>query len=124
MSSIRDGLSFVTVGSPADVPEGEMVAFDVGGHRIAVAHLDGEFFAFDDACTHAQCSLSEGDLEGSTFGSLLEAEGMEPTPGSVVCPCHFGMFDLRTGAVLGGVPTEPVRTYQIDVQDGELQIGL
>lgn len=115
-------MAFHTVSKPGDIDPGDMAAFDIGGERVAVANVDGDFYAFDDRCTHANCSLSEGDLEGATFGSLLEAEGLEPTPLSVVCPCHVGMFDLVTGAVLGGPPPTPVRVYPVRIHNGELQV--
>ena len=88
-------------------PDGEMTAVDVDGVKVAVAHVEGRLYAVDDACTHMQCSLSGGDLEGT----------------SVVCPCHFGRFDLRTGAVLEGPPPEPVRTWPVADVGGVLEIG-
>ena len=54
------------------------------GTQVAIANVDGVFYAFGDNCTHAQCSLAEGDLEGT----------------SVFCPCHGSVFDVTTGAVL------------------------
>ena len=87
--------------------EGELTVVDVGGERVAVARLDGVVHAFDDACTHAQCSLSGGEVED----------------GAVVCPCHQGRFDLRSGAVLGGPPQVPLRIWQARVVDGGLELG-
>src|SRR5437588_7136751 len=55
-------------------PSGELVAVEVNGTKVAVAVIDGVAYAVDDECTHRQCSLSDGDVEG----------------GSVVCPCHGG----------------------------------
>jgi len=58
-------VDFVTV-SGVDELEKERVnrAFDVRGATIAVANVAGTFYAFDDTCTHLQCSLAGGDLEG------------------------------------------------------------
>ena len=36
--------------------------FEVGGHRIAVVRLDDDVYAIGDTCTHANISLSEGDI--------------------------------------------------------------
>ncbi len=55
---------FTRVAKNGDVNEGEMAAFDVGGKRVTVAHVDGSFYAFGDVCTHACCSLADGELEG------------------------------------------------------------
>jgi 3-phenylpropionate/trans-cinnamate dioxygenase ferredoxin component len=96
----------VSVGSTDDVPEGELRAFDVQGNLVAVVNVGGTFYAFDDMCTHRQCSLADGDLEGTT----------------VECICHGSQFDVTTGEVLNGPATEPVRSYEVRVEDGSIQV--
>ena len=92
---------WIEVGRAEEAPELQATG------EIAVARLaDGSFAAFDDACTHEECPLSEGDLEGE----------------KVVCYCHSSEFDVRTGAVLRGPATEPLRVYETRVIDGELQV--
>ena len=51
---------FVTVGRAGDIAEGAMRAYEVGGRRVTVARMGGELHAFDDVCTHRQCSLARG----------------------------------------------------------------
>lgn len=97
---------FTAVGRAGDLEDGGMEAFDVRGTRIAVAYLDGAFYAFDDTCTHVGCSLAEGDLEETT----------------VICPCHGSEFDVRSGAVLRGPAREPVETYETRVEGDSLEI--
>ena len=97
----------VTVARTADIKPGELAAFDVGGVRIAVANADGRYFAFDDSCTHEQCSLAaEGTLEGTV----------------VTCGCHGAQFDVTTGAVLAPPAPEPVKSYPLRVDQGSLVI--
>jgi 3-phenylpropionate/trans-cinnamate dioxygenase ferredoxin subunit len=98
---------FVTVGSPDDVPDGEIRMFQVGGEDVAVANVDGEYFAFGDTCTHRQCSLSEGDLEDT----------------SVICACHGSTFDIKSGEVLAPPATEPIPVFDVRVEGGELQVA-
>lgn len=88
------------------VPTGGMVSVDVEGRRIAVANVDGTMFAFDDACTHRQCSLAKGRLSGKT----------------VTCECHGSQFDVATGKVLRGPAVQPVHTYRVSLQDGRVEI--
>ena len=84
----------------------ELRAATAGDLEIAVARLaDGSFAAFDDMCTHEECPLSEGELEGER----------------VVCYCHSSEFDVRTGAVVRGPADEPIQVYETRVVDGELQ---
>jgi nitrite reductase/ring-hydroxylating ferredoxin subunit len=92
----------------ADVPPGALAAVDVGGTRIAIANVGGTYYAFDDTCTHAQCSLAEGEMAGST----------------VTCMCHGAEFDVRTGAVLAPPAPAPVRAYRVRVEAGALQVEL
>jgi nitrite reductase/ring-hydroxylating ferredoxin subunit len=96
----------VDVGPASEVPDGGLTAFEVNGAKIAVARLGTEHYAFDDTCTHMQCSLSTGDLDGH----------------HVVCPCHAGTFDVRDGTVVSGPPPAPVRTYRVRVTGDRLQI--
>lgn len=97
---------FTTTGKAAAVAEGELEAFDVAGKQIAVANVGGTYYAFDDTCTHEQCSLANGDLEGTTL----------------VCACHGSEFDVKTGEVLGPPATEPVATYPVRVEGEDLQV--
>jgi nitrite reductase/ring-hydroxylating ferredoxin subunit len=99
---------FVTVGKPEDVPEGEPKAFDVGERVVTVVKLEDGYFAFDDECTHRQCSLAEGELEER----------------SIVCPCHGSEFDVRTGEVMNPPAVQPLQILQVRVEDGELQIAI
>ena len=98
---------FVSVGSASDIAPGDMRAFQVGGEDVAVANVDGTFHAFGDTCTHAACSLAEGDLDDTT----------------VTCICHGSEFDVTTGEVLAGPATESVPTFEVRVDGDDLRIG-
>jgi nitrite reductase/ring-hydroxylating ferredoxin subunit len=99
---------FVKVASSTEVAEGDLAAFDVGGERVAIANVGGAFHAFGDTCTHLQCSLAEGELEGTV----------------VTCPCHGSQFDVTSGAVLRGPAQEPVRSYAARVEDDALRVEI
>ncbi len=99
----------VTVARTADIKPGELAAFDVEGVRIAGANANGRYFAIDDTCTHEQCSLAgEGTLEGTV----------------VTCGCHGAQFDVTSGAVLAPPAPEPVKSYPLRVDNGNLVLGL
>jgi nitrite reductase/ring-hydroxylating ferredoxin subunit len=98
----------VTLGPADAVPDQQMKVFQVGSKVIAVARVNGELHAFDDTCTHAACSLADGELEDAT----------------VVCPCHMGQFDLKTGEVLDGPPPDPINVYPVQENDGKLTVEL
>ena len=99
----------VTTIKTSEIPVGAIVALDVGGTRIAVANVGGNYYAFDDACTHEQCSLTEmGELAGTT----------------VSCTCHGSEFDVRTGKVLAPPATVPVKVYATRVEGDALHIEI
>ncbi len=62
---------------------------------IAIVSIDGEIFAIGDRCSHADVSLSEGEVEGC----------------SLECWLHGSAFDLRTGAPLTLPAIEPVPVF-------------
>jgi nitrite reductase/ring-hydroxylating ferredoxin subunit len=98
---------FVTTIKTNEIPVGGVTAFDVRDTRIAVANVGGTYYAFDDACTHEQCSLAaEGELAGTTL----------------TCTCHGSEFDVRTGNVLAPPATLPVKTYATRVEGDTVQI--
>jgi 3-phenylpropionate/trans-cinnamate dioxygenase ferredoxin subunit len=96
----------ITIARTSDIPQGRGVAIDVEGLRLAVFNVNGEYFAMDDRCTHAEASLSQGDCDDET----------------VECPLHGARFDLRTGDALTAPADTPVQTYKVHVAGDELQI--
>lgn len=76
----------------------------VGGRPIALFRWQGKVYAIDDACTHEDASLAEGEVED----------------GRVVCPRHGARFDLATGRAVTLPAVLPVGTYPVDVEDGDV----
>jgi len=99
---------FIAAIKTADVPVNGMVAVNVNGSRVTVANVQGVYYAFDDECTHEQCSLAEGDLAGTT----------------VTCMCHGAEFDVRSGEVLAPPAVVPVRVYRTRVEGDALHIEI
>src|ERR1700730_8861966 len=73
---------------------------------IAIYRLNDGFYATEDTCTHAQSSLSAGDID-------LEECAVE-------CPYHGSAFDIRTGRVLSLPASRPLKTYQVKVVGDEV----
>jgi 3-phenylpropionate/trans-cinnamate dioxygenase ferredoxin component len=89
--------------APTDwIPSGETVIVEVGGRPVAIANVDGEFFAFSHQCPHQATPLGGLPLQR---GRLLR------------CPEHGSMFDVTTGKCVlasqdgwtGELPTFPAR---------------
>ena len=82
-----------------DLPEEGAIRVVLDGVPICLARSRGEVFAISDICSHADVSLSEGDVED----------------GTVECWLHGSRFDLRTGAPIGLPATKSVPTYPVTV---------
>ncbi len=98
---------FIKAAKVSDIPAGSMKTVTVNGKAIALANVDGTFFAIGDTCTHHQCSLgTEGFLEGT----------------KVTCGCHGGQFDVKTGKVLALPPTSDEQSYPTKVEGEDILI--
>ena len=73
---------------------GEAKATFVEGKMVGLFNINGQVYALSNRCTHARGPLTEG---------IVNADEC-----TVVCPWHYGKFDLSTGAALDGVVRKPV----------------
>ncbi len=48
-----------------DVPVGTLQKVEVEGKAVCVGRAAGGWVAFQDECTHEECSLADGELDGS-----------------------------------------------------------
>ncbi|MGW6457431.1 QcrA and Rieske domain-containing protein [Streptomyces sp. NPDC055078] len=72
---------------------GEALAFRYPGDEdraVAVRLRDGSLVGYSAVCTHLACAV------------LFRAD--RGTEGELLCPCHEGVFDVRTGEVTAGPP--------------------
>jgi 3-phenylpropionate/trans-cinnamate dioxygenase ferredoxin subunit len=102
-------LEFTRVGTAAELPEGEIRAYDLPQGRVAVANVGPEIRAFGDDCPEAGCSLAEGELEDED---------------TVVCASDGSCFDLRTGEPVTGPAEDPIPVYPARVREGWLEVAL
>ena len=101
---------WITVARAEDIPPGHAARVEIDERPIAIFNVEGNFYCLDDTCSHAEASLSDGDLD-------LERCAIE-------CPLHGSSFDLRTGDAITLPATEPVAAHQIEVAGGELRVML
>ncbi len=101
-------LAWHGVGAAEEAPVGFLRRVEVEGSFVCLGRTADGWVAFQDACTHEECSLADGELEG----------------GVIVCPCHASEFDLRTGDVLCPPALEPLPIYEARVEGSELQVRL
>lgn len=92
-----------------ELKPGETKTVFLEGKMVGLFNINCTIYALNNRCTHARGPLIEGTVD------IEEC--------SVVCPWHYGKFDLRTGAAIDGVVRQPVETYQIEVRDGIIYVG-
>lgn len=96
----------VKVGKLSDFPTNDKKRVTVNGQDIMITNLDGKLYAIGDVCTHEECSLAEGILQGNVL----------------TCHCHYAQFDVRTGKVLAPPAEEDEPTYEVKVVGDEVFI--
>jgi len=89
-------------------PKGKMIGAKIDETDVLLANLDGKIVALSNACTHAACRISAGELSGTI------AE----------CPCHGSKFDLLTGEVRKGPAAKPLKKYEVVIEGQKIMVRL
>ncbi len=98
---------FSKVAQRSEITSAELKLVEVGGEQIVLADLDGTLIAFSNVCTHAECDLVYGALDG---------EELE-------CDCHGSVFNVVSGEVLEGPATDRLPVYAVRVEGGDVLVG-
>jgi 3-phenylpropionate/trans-cinnamate dioxygenase ferredoxin subunit len=89
--------------------EGEPVRVVVSGVPVALVLADdGEVHAVGDSCTHAEVSLSEGEVEDC----------------AIECWLHGSTFDLRTGQPLSLPAIRPVPVFPVTIDGDDVLVDV
>ena len=68
---------------------------------VLVRTLEGQYLAFSRKCAHLGCSID-----------------FDKAQRCLVCPCHRGVYDSRTGYVVYGPPPRPLDQIILQVRAG------
>jgi len=93
-----------------DLADGEVRRFKVGEASIALVRLSGDWYALGDRCSHADISLSDGEV-------LVDECALE-------CWKHGSAFDLRTGEPQALPATRAVPTYNVKVEGDDVWVEI
>ncbi len=95
--------------SVSDLPEVGAVQVVIDGVPVAVVRDEqGHVHAIDDTCTHAEVSLSEGEVEDCT----------------IECWLHGSRFDLRTGQPTALPAIRPVAVYPVTIDGDDVLVDV
>jgi 3-phenylpropionate/trans-cinnamate dioxygenase ferredoxin component len=80
----------------------------VGNVPVAVVRIDDDVYAIGDICSHAEVSLSGGEV-------YCEEKEIE-------CPQHGSVFSLETGEPATLPATQPVPVFDVTIADGVVTV--
>jgi 3-phenylpropionate/trans-cinnamate dioxygenase ferredoxin component len=103
-------MAFERVCALSDVPAGGALRVELADVDVAVVRHEGEVYALQDLCSHAEVPLSEGDVETLDGAPTIE------------CWLHGSCFDLRTGEPTNLPATEPVDVYPVRLQGEDVLV--
>jgi 3-phenylpropionate/trans-cinnamate dioxygenase ferredoxin subunit len=93
---------------PDDLKAGEARRFDVDGRPVCLVRIGDDFHAIGDTCSHADFSLSEGEVDEDEC--------------TIECWKHGSAFDLRTGEPESLPATRPVPVYPVRLADDGVHV--
>ncbi len=88
------------------VPIGGSLVFGYPGPEdacVLVRLAEQVIVAYSQKCTHLSCAVVP-----------------RPELGVIQCPCHDGLFDLRSGQVLAGPPNRPLPRIAIELRGTDI----
>jgi len=93
-----------------ELVDGGARRFDVDGRALSVVRIGDNVYAIGDRCSHADVSLSGGEVDAEEC--------------SIECPKHGSGFSLETGEPLSLPALKPVPVYLVTVTDGVVEVEL
>ncbi|HEV2299012.1 MAG TPA: Rieske 2Fe-2S domain-containing protein [Candidatus Acidoferrales bacterium] len=100
-------MTFLRATSKADIPPGQIREIRLNGTSVAIANLDGKFFAINSVCLHHGGPLGDGELEGNV----------------VTCPWHGWQYDVTTGKLVQQ-PTDGVQCYAVELRGEDVFVDV
>lgn len=91
-----------------EIPTGSARRFVVEGVPVAVVRIGDEVYAIGDVCSHANVSLSDGEVWEDSC--------------ALECPKHGSSFSLTTGEPDTLPATRPVAVHSARVDAGDVVV--
>lgn len=100
-------MAFLRAARVSEVPPGSIKDINLDGVEIALANVEGKFYAISNACLHRGGPLGQGVMEGSV----------------VTCPWHGWQFDVATGKVAQNASVG-VPCYATEIRADEVHVDI
>jgi 3-phenylpropionate/trans-cinnamate dioxygenase ferredoxin subunit len=83
-----------------------MMAVELDGRRLLLVRTADDFYVVDEMCTHEDYSLALGCIKGRR----------------IKCSLHGSYFDLATGEPDEEPADEPICSYRVKVENGQVWV--
>lgn len=103
-------MSAVAVCALDDIASGTAKKVVVNGIEVALVRIENDVYALYDKCSHANVSLSDGEV-------WCDTKELE-------CPRHSSNFSLETGVPATLPATQRVPVYTAFVKDGQVMVDV
>jgi 3-phenylpropionate/trans-cinnamate dioxygenase ferredoxin subunit len=98
----------VPVAKVTELPPGQMKWVLAEHERLLLANVGGTFYALADECGHQSVPLSRGALQDYR----------------VECSLHFAQYDVRTGELISGPPSDDIFTYAVRIKGDTVYVEI
>jgi 3-phenylpropionate/trans-cinnamate dioxygenase ferredoxin subunit len=103
-----DSAHFVRACGLSELKENSPLRVEIDSTPVSVVLAEGEVFAINDICSHANVSLSEGEVDDC----------------HIECWLHGSRFDLRTGKPDTLPAMRPVPVYPVKIEGDDVLVSV
>jgi nitrite reductase/ring-hydroxylating ferredoxin subunit len=105
---MREESRFECVATLDQLSEGMPLGVQLSaGERVCLIRVEGDVYAVQDRCTHADFPMSDGDMVDDFV---------------IECSLHGAQFDIRNGEVIESPADDRLPTYEVRLKNGEVWV--
>lgn len=97
---------YVAIAAADELRPEQMKRVAVEGRRLLLCNAGGTHYVVDEMCSHEDYSLYLGCIKDKR----------------IKCSLHGSYFDLETGQPTCEPADEPIRTYAVKIEDGQVWV--
>ena len=101
-------MNLIKICDLSEIPNGSTKKFEINDEEITICNINNQIFAINDNCSHDEASLQEGFIDGY----------------EIECPMHGAKFDIRTGEVTCLPAVSQIKTYNIKINNGAIELEI
>ena len=98
--------NYIAVAAADELKPSQMKRVQIGGKRLLLCNSAGTLYCVDEMCSHEDYSLYLGCIKD----------------GKIKCSLHGSYFDLTNGKPACEPADEPIRTYPVKIEAGQVWV--